>query len=56
MPNRQAAINALNATQPGALAASRSLSLSINAMVPAARDANPEDALRLFEAFGGNEG
>jgi hypothetical protein len=50
--DRIAAINALNAMQDGALVATRSRSLSINAMIPAARDPDDSDAAqRLFEAF-----
>jgi|HubBroStandDraft_1064217.scaffolds.fasta_scaffold55785_2 hypothetical protein len=57
LADRQQALAELNRMQPGALAATRSLSLSINAMVPAARDPrDPDAALRLFDAFGNNEG
>jgi hypothetical protein len=55
LADRQAAVNALNAMQPGALAATRTLNASINAYIPAAGDLrDPDAALRLFEAFGGN--
>ena len=30
----------------------RSLNLNISASVPTARDASPDDALRLFDSFG----
>jgi hypothetical protein len=32
------------------------MSVSLNGFIPGARDADPETALRLFEAFGSNEG
>ncbi len=55
--DRIAAINALNAMQPNALAATRSVSWAINALIPAARALHdPDAALRLFDAFGGPEG
>lgn len=50
--DRQAAINALNAMQPNALAATRSMSLNVNSFVPAARDPISLDELnRLLESF-----
>jgi hypothetical protein len=52
----QAAIAELNKMQPGALAATRSLSMSVNAYISAARDASPDEALRLFDAFGEGDG
>jgi hypothetical protein len=53
LANRDAAIAELNKMQPGALAATRSMSMNLNAFVPAALDPrDPDAALRLFEAFG----
>ena len=46
-----AALDMLNKMQSTYI--SRSMNLNVNAAVPAARDATPEDALRLFDAFGG---
>ena len=51
LADRQAAINALNAMQPGALAATRSMSLNVNGFIPAARDVSPEELERLLASF-----
>jgi hypothetical protein len=51
--DRIAAINALNAMQDGALAATRTMNLNVNSFIPAANNPNdPDAALRLFDAFG----
>ena len=51
--DRLAAIAELNKMQDGALAATRSMSLSLNAFIPAASDVHDAaSALALFDAFG----
>ena len=51
--DRIAAINALNAMQDGALAATSSFNMNVNALIAAARYVyDPDAALRLFDAFG----
>jgi hypothetical protein len=50
MHDQVAAAEMLNKMQSAYV--TKSLNINANVTVPAARDANPEDALRLFEQFG----